>query len=116
MPGQNVSITCSLHTMFLRTCHFKQAGLYDGAPFSAPFSVVKTCNVGLLRSCGARCGRLFMGYVTSGNLSNSCLMGAGTSKMLRDGVCCCRRLAEGSALPVSCDIMFRWVRASVFWC
>lgn len=49
------------------TCHFKHAGLYDGAPLIAPLSVVKTYSTCALRCCGARCGRSLTGYVRRGN-------------------------------------------------
>jgi hypothetical protein len=99
--------------MVLHTCHFKHAGLYDGAPLDAPSLVVKTCNIGVSRTRGARCGRSLIGYVTSGNLSNSCLMGAGTSKMLRGAVFCCCRPVTGSVLALSCDMMVRGQSAKV---
>lgn len=38
------------------TCHFKHAGLWDGAPLNTPSGVVKTYSRCALRCCGARCG------------------------------------------------------------
>lgn len=38
-------------------------------------------------------------------------MGAGTSKMLRDGVACCRRPVTGSVLVFSCDMIVQWQSA-----
>lgn len=101
----------SLKSKIICTCHFRHAGLYDGAPLDAPSFVVKTCNIGVLRSRGVRCGRSLIWYVTSGNLSNSCLTGAGTSKMLRDAVACCRRPVTGSVLVFPCDIVVQWQSA-----
>lgn len=64
------------------TCHFRHAGLCEGAPRMAPCSVVKTYRTCAWRCCGARCGDWLTGYVSSGNWSKSCLMGAGTEKKL----------------------------------
>jgi hypothetical protein len=60
--------------------------LYEGAPSAASPSVAKTNNVCASRCLGARCGRSFGEYVRSGKRSNSCFIGAGTVKMLREGV------------------------------
>lgn len=81
------------------TCHFKHAGLYDGAPRSAPCSVVKTYSTCALRSCGARCGNSLAGYVRSGNWSKSCFIGAGTERMLLDAGGCLLLGAATLLLP-----------------
>ena len=58
-----------------------------------------------MRLRGARCGRSLTGYERSGNLSNSCLMGAGTSKKLREGLCCGRAGWGFSLLSLVVDAM-----------
>jgi hypothetical protein len=59
-----------------------------------------------LRFCGARRGRSLTGYVWSGNLSKSCLIGVGTVNRLRGDRCVAARPDWVVALFSSvCDII-----------
>lgn len=85
------------------TCHFRQAGLKDGVPLNAPSSVVNTYRTCSCLSRGARWGSWFAEYARSGNRSKRCLIGAGTSKILRDGAW--RRLYRAGALASAASDM-----------
>jgi hypothetical protein len=78
------------------TCHFKQPGLYDGAPFAASRSLANTYSVCAARLRGARCGSSFAAYVKMGNLSKSCFIGVGTENKLREGCAAGRRASWGT--------------------
>lgn len=59
-----------------------------------------------MRFRGARSGSSLVGYVNSGNRSKSCLIGAGTAKILREGAEGWRSLCRAAlALSSGCDII-----------
>lgn len=100
------------HLRKAHTCHLRQPGLKLGLPSRASSAPAKTYSACCCRCCGARHGRPFSSYVTSGNVSKTRFTGAGTAN--HDlGCCCC---AKSLSLELSLFFAPSWSTVGIVGC